>query len=338
MVGHNLVILSFMRKFHFIVSTLFLLCCFGCVEQEQGIVGGKRRVLRYVSWHDQCGWKAEDYFKDSKVIKLCKAIEANDLDEMERLIKAGADVNAQGKGNMTPLLWAFPDNKLDRFKLLLKYGADPNIVFESDFNSKGYILPGWSVTHLAGSTKFTGYLEEVLQNGADLELKHEKTKAYTVDSLLHVVIKADVPDKVERIQMLIDAGADLNHIGGSDRTPTATAIARSGQYHIALMLLEAGADPTVYAERSNKRLVHAVVSEERRIRSWTKESKADYEKIVKILIDQGESLEEARKDLDRWMEWGKVFPDKFKELMDKEIAERIAKEKAKAEKKAKPEE
>jgi hypothetical protein len=49
------------------------------------------------------------------VIALCKATEANDIAEIDRLVAAGADVNAQGEGNMTPLLWAYPDNKLERF-------------------------------------------------------------------------------------------------------------------------------------------------------------------------------------------------------------------------------
>jgi ankyrin repeat protein len=57
---------------------------------------------------------------------LCKAIEENDVGEIDRLVAAGADVNAKGKENMTPLLWAFPDDKPERFKKLLELGADPN--------------------------------------------------------------------------------------------------------------------------------------------------------------------------------------------------------------------
>jgi hypothetical protein len=70
---------------------------------------GLLAMLPGATVHQRCGWKAEDYFTDPKVIALCHAIEANDLAEMERLVKAGADVNAQGKDKMTPLLWAFPD-------------------------------------------------------------------------------------------------------------------------------------------------------------------------------------------------------------------------------------
>ncbi|MDR3110936.1 MAG: ankyrin repeat domain-containing protein [Planctomycetaceae bacterium] len=68
------------------------------------------------SWYSKFNWKAEDYFDDPKVIALCRAIEAKDIKKIDRLVANGADVNAKGKGNMTPLLWAFPDNKPEVFE------------------------------------------------------------------------------------------------------------------------------------------------------------------------------------------------------------------------------
>ena len=60
------------------------------------------------TWYQNFGWRAGDYFDDPKVIELCHAIEAKNVEEVDRLVAAGASVNAQGKDNMTPLLWAFP--------------------------------------------------------------------------------------------------------------------------------------------------------------------------------------------------------------------------------------
>jgi hypothetical protein len=74
------------------------------------------------TWHEKFKWQASEYFSTPLEIALCEAIETNDLPAIERLIKQGANVNAHGKGNMTPLLWAFPDNKVERFKLLLEKG------------------------------------------------------------------------------------------------------------------------------------------------------------------------------------------------------------------------
>ena len=59
--------------------------------------------------HQRLKWKAEDFFTDPGVISLCKAIEAKNLKEIDRLVKSGnVNVNAKGRGNMTPLLWRFP--------------------------------------------------------------------------------------------------------------------------------------------------------------------------------------------------------------------------------------
>jgi hypothetical protein len=115
-----------------------------------GFLTGCQEIARMApasTWHQKCGWKAEDYFDDPQVIALCKAIEASNLVEIDRLVAAGANVNAQGKDKMTPLLWAYPDSNLQRFKRLLELGADPNVVIESDFNTRGGMRAGDSVTY-----------------------------------------------------------------------------------------------------------------------------------------------------------------------------------------------
>ncbi|MGL6197166.1 MAG: ankyrin repeat domain-containing protein, partial [Thermoguttaceae bacterium] len=110
------------------------------------------------SWYEKFNWKAEDFFDDPKVVALCKAIETKDLEEIDRLVADGADVNAKGKGNMTPLFWAFPENKPEVFLRILEHGADPNVEVTSDFNTKFQVIrPGDSVLHLAAGTEFPNY-------------------------------------------------------------------------------------------------------------------------------------------------------------------------------------
>jgi hypothetical protein len=122
------------------------------------------------TWYQNFGWKAENYFDDRKVISLCHAIEANSIKEMERLVADGANANAQGKDNMTPLLWSFPDKKLACFTRLLELGADPNIAIKSDLNTHGGFAAGDSVTHMACRTEFNGYFEAVFAHGGDPNL------------------------------------------------------------------------------------------------------------------------------------------------------------------------
>jgi hypothetical protein len=279
------------------------------------------------TFHQRHGWKAEDYFTDPQVIALCRAIEANDLDEMERLVKAGADVNAQGKGKMTPLLWAFPDNRLPRFKWLLEHGANPNVVIESDFDTGQRIVPGDSVTHMACKTGFPGYFQAVFEHGGDPNLRTDRYD----DVPLTLVIEGGGDSNGEHmIRTLIAAGADPN-ILSAGRTPAMKAVSWGGQYGLACLLLDLGADHMVYEENGVRRLIHVVVREEQAFRANGPQQKADYQNLLKRLTDRGESIELARKDLQRWDSWSRTTGE-FRRKMDAEIAERKARDKAAADK------
>ena len=130
-------------------------------------------------------WKAEEYFDDPQVVALCKAIEKEDLAEIERLVAAGADVNARGKDTMTPLLWAYPagEKVLDK---VLELGADPNTQYDSFFGTQGQIERGDSLLFMAikstGShntanpEKFQNYIDILLKHGADPNLIHATHK------------------------------------------------------------------------------------------------------------------------------------------------------------------
>lgn len=284
------------------------------------------RVLPNSSWHEKCGWKAEDYFDDPQVIALCEAIEANDLAEIDRLVAAGADVNAQGEGKMTPLLWAFPDDKLDRFKKLLELGADPNVVIESDFDTRGGMSAGDSVTHMACKSAFPGYFQAVFEHGGDVNLQLT-SRVGLHDTPLFSVIKFGGADKKEKIQLLLDQGADINYMNGADATPVMDATGWGGQYNVALALLKKGADHEIYKPRSNTRLIHIILGEERRSNAWTPQQRNDYQRLVKWLEDHGESVDEARADIERWRSWS-MTTGEYRRKLDAEVAQRKAREKA----------
>lgn len=272
------------------------------------------------SWHEKFNWKAEDYFTDPQVIALCQAIEAEDLEEIDRLVASGADVNAKGKGNMTPLLWAFPDNKPDRFVRLLEHHADPNVFVTSDFNTgPGGIQPGDSVMHMAAKSWFH-HFKHVMEHGGDPNLVHPKSK----ETPLFAVITGSGGQREERIQLLIDKGVDLDY-AGSGKTATIQAVSWGGQYRFALMLLKAGADPGIYQTNQNSKLIHIVVSDQKRLAIASPQQNEDYFELVVWLEEHGESVEQARKDLARWDSWSK-FGDlkKIRKLREAEIAEREA--------------
>jgi ankyrin repeat protein len=276
------------------------------------------------TWHQKFNWKAEDFFDDPKVIGLCRAIEANDVAEIDRLIAEGANVNAKGKGAMTPLLWAFPDNKLERFRRLLDNGANPNVLFESDFGTRGAIMKGSSVTHMACETAFPGYFAAVFAKEGDVNLVQQAAVG-NGDTPIMCVVRFGGSDKEEKIKLLVTKGANLNHQNGAGITPPRLAVGWGGQYDIARMLLEAGADYKVYLPNSNSRLIHSVAAEKRKASPWTTNQKAEYERLVNWLEDHGESIEKAKADLERWASWSTTTGE-YQRKMAAEVAARKARE------------
>ena len=289
---------------------------------------GLMAMLSGATVHQRCGWKAEDYFTDPQMIALCHAIEANDLAEMERLVKAGADINAQGKDEMTPLLWAFPDNQLPRFKWLLEHGANPNVVVEGDFNTRQTISRGDSVPHMACKTSLPGYFEAVFDHGGDPNIRHTGPLGFSQTPLFAVITRGG-GDKAAKIRRLIDLGADMNALSNGG-TPVMQAVSWFGQHELAIMMLDAGANFRTYGESESQRLIHIVAKQERRLHEYTPEQRAKFHELVKWLEDHGESYEEAKADIARWDSWYRSTGE-FREKMDAEIAERKAREQAAAE-------
>lgn len=281
------------------------------------------------AWHEKFDWRAKDYFEDPQVIALCEAIKAGDLKEIDRLVAAGANVKAKGKGNMTPLLWSYPDNKPDRFKRLLEHGADPNVIFESDFNTRMLgIRPGDSITHMVCETTFPHYFDYVFQHGGDPNLWHRENH----ETPLHSLIRGLAAKKKEKVKRLIELGANLDanidneYTGGN--TPARTAISYFGQYDIALLLLQNGADYKAYRPNTNARLVHGVAIKDERLQRMSSQQRKDYDALVSWLEEHGESLEEARRDRERWRSWARAGI--HKQMLEKEIAERKLREKSAA--------
>ena len=180
----------------------------GCSDPAQGLVRKVAARVTNAPWHEQHGWKAADFFTDPQVIALCDAIAANDVARMKKLIAAGADVNARGKGNMTPLLWAFVDNKPERFRLLLEDGANPNVYIESDFGNRQAFIPGDSVTHMASRSTFDHFWP-VFEHGGYLNWPN-KEPGRRGETPVYTAIKSGAGDKKKRIACLAEVGGSLN--------------------------------------------------------------------------------------------------------------------------------
>jgi hypothetical protein len=194
--------------------------------------------------HQRLRWNREKYFTDAGVITLCKAIEVKDLKEIERLVKSGVDVNAMGRGNMTPLLWAFPMGE-EVFKKMLELGADPNIkLTERAFLGileKGNSVVSASVNFVDGpvhdqylyDVNMNNYLQIVLNHGGDPNITDLDGDTPLFDA------KKNPKTMTNKIHLLLKANADINHKNSQGRTPLMNGMT---YLEYIVLLLKADAD------------------------------------------------------------------------------------------------
>ncbi|WP_042348196.1 ankyrin repeat domain-containing protein [Bacillus massiliigorillae] len=103
-----------------------------------------------------------------KIGELVCAIYYKRLDEVERLIQEGVNVNGKDEGGYTPLHWAAQSGNVDVVELLLSFGADVNAKDEEGFSPLSY----------ANSQRNAQIVDCLLQYGADsneLESSNEIT-------------------------------------------------------------------------------------------------------------------------------------------------------------------
>lgn len=101
-----------------------------------------------------------EYFTDPDVIALAKAGKRNDVAEIDRLIAKGVNINAKGKGDFTPLFFAFFEGFEDAFSAMLKHGADPNVV-------ETIITKSCVTARAAAIEDNSEWLKLVLEHGGD---------------------------------------------------------------------------------------------------------------------------------------------------------------------------
>lgn len=252
------------------------------------------------------GIKAKRFFSDPKVIELCLAIESNDRSKVELLIKQGVDVNALGRGNTSPLFWAFANNNLGVFEQLLEYGADPNIIMTTAVwdlleSERGWVMADLAVTHYACITQKPGFFEAVFAHRGDPNLVAFRNNDGVGRTPIFLVIEWNARDKPEKAKQLIKIGADINHTIGGGMTPVMIALgAHRCELNVALELLKAGADFKRSYYDGRYRLVHELAVRATVNKGWNAVERANYLDLVKWLEDHGESIDAAQADLQQW--------------------------------------
>jgi ankyrin repeat protein len=171
----------------------------------------------------------EIMFPDENARALARAAAKGNISKIDELVRSGVDVDAKGTQGATPLFWAMANH--EGFKRLLELGANPNIVYGD----------GNTVIHMAVTLPDRRILESMLKHGGNPNLRDGG--AFRSTPIFEVPTQ-----KKDRIDLLLEAGADINSQDSRFGTTPVMSAAGRGDYELAYYLLEKGAD---YRIRNN---------------------------------------------------------------------------------------
>ena len=230
--------------FALFISFPFILGCGGSDVLKflifMGLAEIQERAHRALPPYDRINGNAESYFTDPEMLAFCHALKRKDTAEMERLLRNGLDINAIGKkkkaeGNVdiTLLRLAFPMGE-DIFKWMLLHGADP--WYRQELPKDQFTLSPaddaaslWYQNALF-DVDISHYLKLILDFGPP-------PPPGELDRLLAEIVGSSVEKTAERVQWLVDAGADVN-----TTKRDLPIILEAASPSIMLILLKAGAD------------------------------------------------------------------------------------------------
>lgn len=257
-------------------------------------------------------WVASNFFDDPKIVKLCEAIFECDVSKMESLIELGANVNAQGSCRMNPLYWAFHQNTDPRpFSCLVKHGADPNVMVNMMGRKEiQAVFPGYSVTQLSVRGPYNRHFQTVFENGGDPNSVNEcPSESRQIPAFFSLNWRA--PDCKERLKLMIEKGADLDiptnrgvtfliaNVSSNERCCELAMIALDlgGADHRIVIKIDDGEHAGCYF-----RAIHFAVGVVDRLDGSIRWH-PNLRKLIDRLGELGDSIEDARADLDRWAQW-----------------------------------
>ena len=174
----------------------------------------------------------------SGLTPLMRAAVRNDPDMIEVLISGGADVDADGTEGITAL-HAAAQMGADRSAVaLLEHGADLSLRSTNGMNALDH----------AASTGRTGAMTEFLEAGLDIDTPSEvvtQGHGHPRDTGPTPIAIAVLNGRLMAVDELIRLGADVNARSAAGHTPLLAAIFSDQSPEMLLVLLVAGADPTV---------------------------------------------------------------------------------------------
>ena len=222
--------------------------------------------------YEQCVGEVnyEDTF--AGVTALQGAVMSNKIEMVELILKAGADINAPacgcGNGGRTALQMAvgLTEPFIGLLQLLLDGGADVNAPAAPGFT-------GRTALEVAIESGDIGRVRTLLEYNADCNAPGRSTPALTLAAGSDIW---GTDEKLEVVNMLLDAGADVNYGFDTElgRAPLVAAV-QEGGIEVVLLLLENGAH------------VNPAIGKTPLEAAMELEVERDREEIIQLLLDAG---------------------------------------------------
>lgn len=162
---------------------------------------------------------------DKPSVALYLAVQRGDLDQLERHIHWGTDINTRLRSGQYPLQTASEQGRIIMVKTLLKHGADTDAVTADGASALDLAI-------LAGRTQIA---ELLLAKGAQLD----------ASALLLKAAALGVTDR-DTVRFLLERGADLEQRNTDGDTALLVSI-RQDNHRLATQLVNKGADVDVLA-------------------------------------------------------------------------------------------
>jgi hypothetical protein len=111
-----------------------------------------------------------------------------------------------------------------------------------------------------------------------------------------------------RVELLLAKGADPNRYCQYKLAFPLMQAIQASRFDVALMLLKAGADPSLYQPDGLRKAVHFLTQKDRELPHYDAKRTGEYTAVVQWLEQNGDSLDQARKDEANWQERLKGAP------------------------------
>lgn len=222
----------------------------GCEQHSlQGINDG--RPLNFETTPAEC------FFSGDNLSYWAQAIGRPDLDLAKKLIESGQNVDVSGAYGMTALFLAVLRGQFSLAQLLLDNGASPNVILDN----------GLGLIEVAARNGDIEMLELLVEHGANLNVP--SGMQFPKTPIFHAMgLQSEGEPNEKMIRLLVRNGADVNYLAESGQRPAHWAV-KKGQFHLATLLLNLGADPSL-RDGSGDDLLAVIKKKERVLKKGTR--------------------------------------------------------------------